>query len=173
MKMTAALIGPAHGLRGEAVLDIRTDDTGLIHVGAVLETDSTTHPRLTVESLRRHKERVLVAFAEVLTREEIESLRGTAVLVEEHEEEDAWYPHQLRGLKAESPEGLPLGEVTGLRPGAAQDLLTVRHEGRTVLVPFVRQLVPTVDLEGGKIIIDAPGGLFDDDVIDGVDGGGL
>ncbi|QWW18824.1 ribosome maturation factor RimM [Schaalia sp. 19OD2882] len=172
MRLTAAVIGPAHGLRGEAILDIRTDDPDLVVPGAVLDTTSDAHPRLTVESVRSHKERVLVAFEELLTREDVEAERGTKLLVEERDEDDAWYPHQLKGLSALTVQGDELGTVTGLRPGAAQDLLLVRTaDGRTVMVPFVTQLVPVVDIVGGRVVIDAPGGLFDDDVSDGADGG--
>ncbi|WP_026460132.1 ribosome maturation factor RimM [Schaalia suimastitidis] len=171
MQMTAALIGPAHGLRGEAILDVRTDDADLLRIGAILDTDSRTHPRLTIANLRTHKDRVLVVFDEVHDRETIETLRGTALLVDEHEEVDAWYPHQLKGLRAQDPDGNTLGTVTGLHVGAAQDLLLVKAPSGTVMVPFVTQLVPTVNVDGGYVVIDAPGGLFDDDVIDGADGG--
>ena len=88
------------------------------------------------------------------------------LLVEEHEEEDAWYPHQLKGLKALTPKGEELGTVSGVRFGSAQDLLLVRTPEGTVMVPFVAQIVPEVDLESGVVTIDAPPGLFDDDVVD-------
>ena len=62
------------------------------------------------------------------------------------------------------------GTVTGLTPGAAQDLLLVKTPAGTVMVPFVTQLVPTVDVEGGVVIIDAPPGLFDDQAVSERDG---
>ena len=55
-----------------------------------------------------------------------------------------------------------LGTVSGLRPGAAQDLLLVDTPAATVMVPFVSALVPTVDVDGGVVVIDPPPGLFDD-----------
>ena len=105
-----------------------------------------------------------------MSREEAEALRGARLLVEEHEEEDAWYPHQLKGLTARTPSGEVLGTVSGLTPGAAQDLLLVTTEAGTVMVPFVTQLVPTVDVEGGFVVIDAPPGLFDDQAVSERDG---
>ncbi|WP_175955853.1 ribosome maturation factor RimM [Schaalia sp. Marseille-Q2122] len=165
MNLTAAIIGPAHGLRGEVLLDIRTDDAERVVPSASFETDSSDFPVLTVVGLRQHKGRTLAIFDEIASREDAEAARGIALLTEEHDEDNAWYPHQLVGLAARSPEGESLGEVTGLQPGAAQDLLLVRYEGRTVMVPFVHQLVPVVDVEAGVVIIDAPGGLFDDDFV--------
>ena len=169
MQLTAAIVGPAHGLRGEVILDVRSDDPEVLAPGASLEI-AGRGAALTVRSVRVHKDRVLVSFEECGSREDAEALRGARLLVEEHEEEDAWYPHQLKGLAARTPGGEDLGTVTGLTPGAAQDLLLVKTPAGTVMVPFVTQLVPTVDVEGGVVIIDAPPGLFDDQAVSERDG---
>ena len=169
MQLTAAIVGPAHGLRGEVILDVRSDDPEVLAPGASLEI-AGRGAALTVRSVRVHKDRVLASFAECGSREDAEALRGARLLVEEHEEEDAWYPHQLKGLAARTPGGEDLGTVTGLTPGAAQDLLLVKTPAGTVMVPFVTQLVPTVDVEGGVVIIDAPPGLFDDQAVSERDG---
>ena len=169
MQLTAAVVGPAHGLRGEVILDVRSDDPEVLAPGASLEI-AGRGAALTVRSVRVHKDRVLASFEECASREDAEALRGARLLVEEHEEEDAWYPHQLKGLAARTPGGEDLGTVTGLTPGAAQDLLLVKTPAGTVMVPFVTQLVPTVDVEGGVVIIDAPPGLFDDQAVSERDG---
>ena len=169
MQLTAAIVGPAHGLRGEVILDVRSDDPEVLAPGASLEI-AGRGAALTVRSVRVHKERVLASFEECASREDAEALRGARLLVEEHEEEDAWYPHQLKGLAARTPGGEDLGTVTGVTPGAAQDLLLVKTPAGTVMVPFVTQLVPTVDVEGGVVIIDAPPGLFDDQAVSERDG---
>ena len=169
MQLTAAIVGPAHGLRGEVILDVRSDDPEVLAPGASLEI-AGRGAALTVRSVRVHKDRVLASFEECASREDAEALRGARLLVEEREEEDAWYPHQLKGLSARTPGGEDLGTVTGLTPGAAQDLLLVKTPAGTVMVPFVTQLVPTVDVEGGVVIIDAPPGLFDDQAVSERDG---
>lgn len=169
MQLTAAIVGPAHGLRGEVILDVRSDDPEVMAPGSRLDIAGDQRS-LTVRSVRVHKDRVLASFEECETREDVEALRGARLLVEEHEEEDAWYPHQLKGLAARTPGGEDLGTVTGLTPGAAQDLLLVKTPAGTVMVPFVTQLVPTVDVEGGVVIIDAPPGLFDDQAVSERDG---
>jgi 16S rRNA processing protein RimM len=163
MELRAAVVGPAHGLHGEVVLDVRTDSPGRLSPGSELRTSDPRWPTLTVASLRTQKSRVYAGFEQVRTREDAESLRGAELLVEAVTEEDAWYPHELQGLRAVTPRGEELGEVAGLQAGAAQDLLLVRRDGRTVMVPFVRQLVPVVDVEGGRVVIDAPPGLFEDE----------
>lgn len=166
MRMTAGIIGPAHGLRGEVLVDVRSDDPELWAPGSLFSLEDSPLAELTISGARIHKERLLVSFEEITSREKAEELRGARLLVEEHEEEDAWYPHQLKGLKALTPKGEELGTVSGIRFGSAQDLLLVRTPEATVMVPFVAQIVPKVDLESGVVTIDAPPGLFDDDVVD-------
>lgn len=171
MKMTAGIIGPAHGLRGEVIVEIRSDDPGIWNPGSAIHADTRPPRELTVSRTRVHKDRVLVSFVEVASREEAEALRGAALLVDAHDEEDAWYPHQLEGCTALAVSGEVLGTVAGLRFGAAQDLLVVSTDRGTVLVPFVHALVPDVDVDAATVTIDAPPGLFDDAYIDADDRG--
>lgn len=162
MQLTAAIVGPAHGLRGDVYLDVRTDDPDRLAPGSELDTDSPTYPRLLITSARAHKGRLLVTFDAIESREDAEELRGIALLVDESDEDDAWYPHQLEGLRAIDPRGATIGTVVGLRPGAAQDLLLIKHEAGTTPVPFVEALVPVIDLDAGTVTVDAPPGLLDD-----------
>ena len=59
-----------------------------------------------------------------------------------------------------SVDGQPLGTLSEVVHGAAQDLLVVDHDGREVFVPFVSELVPEVDLAGRRVVIDDRPGLF-------------
>ena len=80
---------------------------------------------------------------------------------EETEAEDGFYRHELVGLTAVALNGETLGEVSDLLLGAAQDLLEVTTpKGEKVLVPFVYEIVPEVDLEAGRVTVNPPGGLF-------------
>lgn len=170
MQMTAGIIGPAHGLRGEAMVEVRSDDPEIWAPGFVFDVLGEPEMELTVRSARMHKDRLLVGFEELSTREQVEALRGKKLLVEETEEEDAWYPHQLKGCVAVTPDGLALGTVTGLQFGMAQDLLLVKPiSGATVMVPFVEELVPEVDVENKRVTLTPPPGLFDDDYVDASD----
>lgn len=75
--------------------------------------------------------------------------------------EDGFYRHELVGLAAVSVDGETLGTVSDLLLGAAQDLLEVTTAaGEKILVPFVYEIVPEVDLEEQRVVMDPPGGLF-------------
>lgn len=162
--LVAARIGGARGLKGEVSLEIRTDrPEECLAPGTQVRCTAADCPSLTVRSLTFHRDRVYVKFEGINTREAVEELRGSELLVPAVEEEDAWYEHQLKGLEVVDTTGSILGKVAGIHPGAAQDLLDVlTSEGAHVLVPMVYELMPEVDLESGRVILDPPGGLFDD-----------
>jgi 16S rRNA processing protein RimM len=76
------------------------------------------------------------------------------------EEPEAWYDHQLLGLEA-LVENTVVGKVIRVDHLPAQDLLAIETTTGEVLVPFVKQIVPTVDISKGQIILDPPAGLFE------------
>ena len=188
MLLTVAVIGPAHALKGEVRLDIRTDDPeGRLAPGTSLPVQAprgdagpagSAPDHLTVARLRFDGARWFARFEEVGDRTAAEALRGARLLVDtstadrdgaDSAEDDAWYAHELIGLRAIRvvPEALPdgetqhLGEVVDLEPGVAQDRLVVRTpDGERVAVPFVEALVPEIDPDAGTITLAPPGGLF-------------
>lgn len=167
MELVVARVGRAHGLKGEVALDVRTDDPeGRLGVGARLRTGPPAAGPLTVTRVRVHQDRYLVTFAEAPDRTAAEALRGVELLVDvdASDEEDAWYPHELRGLRAELADGTVVGEVVGLEHLPAHDALVVSEPLPTgtvrTLVPFVRAIVPEVDVPGGRVVLDPPGGLL-------------
>jgi 16S rRNA processing protein RimM len=167
MDRVVARVGRAHGLRGEVTVEVRTDVPELRFTdGARFTTDPADRGPLTLCSVREHNGVLLLTFEAVTDREAAEALRGTLLLVDvaRSDEPDAWYDDELVGLRAETADGIVLGEVVGLQTGGAQDLLEIKPTGSArerVLVPFVAALVPEVDVAGGRVVIDPPGGLFD------------
>lgn len=164
-------IGKAHGLKGEVSLLVRTDipEERLVR-GAEFDVEGAegAPARLTLRSTRVQQGRWYAKFAEVHDRTAAEGLRGADLTLElDREEEfdedpDAWYPEELKGLEVRTDDGRVLGTVIGLDHYPAQDLLIVRaSDARKVMLPFVEELVPEVDLENGVVLADPPGGLFD------------
>ena len=173
-QLLVARIGRAHGLRGEVTVQVHTDDPeGRFVPGSSFATEAQPGsgvPRtLTLRSARLHREIWLLGFEEVPDRTGAESLRGTRLFIDAAEaaagnddDEEAWYEDELVGLTAVDPSGRELGTVAGLDLGPAQDLLVLRLvSGEEALVPFVEAIVPEVDVEGGRIVVDAPPGLLE------------
>ena len=160
-------IGRAHGIRGEVTVTPLTDEPAArFAVGTTLQTDSPSRPELTVAGARRSGPVQVVAFEGIVDRNTAELLRGLHLLVEaeslpQPEDEDEFYDHQLIGLKVHDPVGALLGEVVDvMHPPAAPVLVVSRPDGGEELVPFVRAVVPDVDLTAGHLIVDPPDGMF-------------
>jgi 16S rRNA processing protein RimM len=165
-------IGRPHGLKGEVSVEPRTDEPDRRFTpGARLRTErkrpgGDAVSSLTVRDTRWHSGRLLVTFEEIADRTAAEDARGTLLVVpvdpsERPEDPEEFYDHQLVGLAVETTSGEQVGELVEVVHGTAQDLLVVRAEDdREVLVPFVAALVPEVDLEGGRIVVDDRPGLF-------------
>jgi 16S rRNA processing protein RimM len=169
MRVTVARIARAHGIRGDVVLDVRTDEPQRrLAPGAQLFTSPAAVGPLTIESLRDHSGRVLARFDGVLDRSAAERLRGVYLEAEIDPAErpsdpEEFYDHQLVGLGAVDPAGAVLGSVAELVHLPGQDLLVVATpDGREVLVPFVAAIVCEVDVVAGQVVVDAPGGLFEE-----------
>lgn len=167
MELVVGLVGRPHGIRGELLVEIRTDDPqARFAPGSVLATSPAEAGPLTVERTRWQSGRLLVTFAGVSDRTAAEELRGTLLLVDSAnlpptEDPDDFRDHQLLDLVVETTEGVPVGTVTDLLH-YGQDILVVRKDdGGEALVPFVAAIVPEVDLATGRLVIDPPPGLLD------------
>ena len=102
----------------------------------------------------------------VSDRNQAESLIRAILLLEADveaspSEPEAWYDHQLVGLKVHR-DGAVIGEIARVDHLPAQDLLAIKTESGEVLLPFVKAFVPEVDVPGGKVTITPPGGLFEE-----------
>ena len=105
-------------------------------------------------------------FRNIGDRTVAESLIKAILWIEEDtdapsDEEDAWYDNQLVGLRV-LRDGVEVGMVTLVDHLPAQDLLHVQTATGEVLVPFVKAIVPTVDLAAGSITVTPPAGLFEE-----------
>lgn len=161
-------IGKAHGLRGEVSVQPRTDDPDRRFAsGAEVIAGEPIFRTLIVDVAREHSGRLLVKFLGIDDRNEAEAVRGVVLeadvdALETPDDPDEYFDRQLVGLSAITPQGVTLGTVTQVMHLPGHDLLAlVTPEGLERLVPFVREIVPIVDLTAGHLIVAAPLGLFD------------
>ncbi|GAA2732838.1 ribosome maturation factor RimM [Pedococcus aerophilus] len=173
-QLLVARIGKPHGLRGEVTVQAHTDDPERRFIpGVVFATEapagSGVPKALTLATARLHQKIWLLGFEQIPDRTGAEGLRGTRLFVtlgdvidDVDDDEDGWYEDELVGLTVVDTDGATLGEVAGLETGVAQDLLVVTlTSGRQALVPFVDEIVPEVDVEARRVVIDPPPGLLE------------
>lgn len=173
VELRVARIVKPHGLKGGLKLELYTDDPQLrFQPGAsfslqVPEDSPWFGKRVTLASIREVNAQAVAFFDGVEDRSAAESL-VRAILWVEHDpsvassETDAWFDHQLVGLRV-IRDGVDVGDIIRVDHLPAQDLLAVRTATGEVLVPFVHAFVPTVDLEAGHVVISPPGGLFEEE----------
>jgi len=167
MQLQVARLGRPHGIRGEVTVELFTDDPESRFVtGAEFVTQPAVNGPLTVTSARWNKGTLLLGFDSVQDRNRAEELRGTYLFVESDEledegEDEGWYEHELLGLEVRVGEE-KVGTVAELRTMPVQDLLVIRTAaGQDVLIPFVDEIVPEIDLEEGYVLLTPPPGLLE------------
>lgn len=161
----------AHGLKGAIKIELYTDEPEKRFIpGAVFSLqvpDSSPWHGKTIElnELRWYNSHPVAFFKGIDDRTTAESIIK-AILWVDHDttvlpdEPDAWYDHQLTGLKV-IRDGVEVGTVGAVEHLPSQDLLVIKTANGDVMLPFVKALVPEVDFEAGTMTITPPGGLFE------------
>jgi len=169
VQLVVGRIGRAHGIKGEVSVEVRTDEPELrLAPGAVLDTDPASAGPLTIATGRVHSGRLMLRFEGVHDRNGAEALRNTLLIAEVDPEErpedpEEFYDHQLIDLDVVTRDGRMIGRISEITHLPYQDMLVVaRPEGGEVLIPFVSEIVPEIDLEEQRAVIDPPPGLLDD-----------
>lgn len=168
VEVVVARVGRPHGIHGEVSVEVRTDDPeGRLAPGTTVRTDPADAGPLTIADGRVHSGRLLLQFEGYDDRTAAERLRGVLLVAdvdpaERLEDPDEFYDSQLVGLLVRTVDGEPVGVLAEVLHLPGQDVLAVRRpDGAEVLVPFVAEIVPTVDLAAGEVSIDPPPGLLD------------
>ena len=160
MKLNVGRIGKAHGILGEATIEVRTDEAeDRFAIGAVLQTQS--HGDLVVASARVHNGILLLGFEGITDRNGIEALRNELLYADVDidapgVDEDDYHVLQLIGCKAFLVDGDEFGEVSEVLNLPGQDVLVINGETGETLIPFVRQLVPIVDIKARRMTVIPP-----------------
>ncbi len=160
MRLLVGRIGRAHGINGEATIEVRTDEPDTrFAVGASVQTDA--HGALFITSHRWHNGILLLGFQNISDRNHIEKLRDTLMYSEVDvdapgQDEDDFHVLQLIGCEAFLESGEKLGEVSDVINLPGQDLLAIASAAGEVLIPFVRQLVPVVDIRNKRMTVIPP-----------------
>jgi 16S rRNA processing protein RimM len=171
LELTVGRVVKAHGVGGEVVVEIRTDDPAARFApGNTLRAkkprDGGEERSYVVADAREHSGRLLVRLAGVEDRDTADALRGSLFVVDSDDlppidEPDTYYDHQLEGLRVRTTTGQDVGLVAEVLHTAAGELLAVRRDSGEVLVPFVSAIVTSVSLEDRLVEIDPPEGLLD------------
>ena len=160
MRLLVGRIGRAHGILGEATIEVRTDEPDRrFAIGNKVQTDA--HGELIITSGRVHNGILLLGFNGITDRNGIEKLRNTLIycdvdINEPGIDEDDYHVLQLIGCKAFLVDGDEFGTVTDVLNLPGQDVLAIKTDSGEVLIPFVHQLVPVVDIKKKTMTVIPP-----------------
>ena len=163
MQLVVGRIGRAHGVLGEATIDVQTDDPDLrFKVGSKLTLDSGQE--LTIKSSRWHNQILLLGFEGVNDRNQIEALRDQLISSEVDLSALApgeYHYQQLIGCQVYLQNNELVGQVSEVVKLPGQDLLSVDKNGSQVMIPMVKQIIISIDVLEKKIVVNPPEGLLD------------
>ena len=156
-----------HGVRGEVLIEVLSDDPDRFRPGAEMIVTGPAGERrmLSIAALRPHRGGLLVVFEGLEDRDEVGALRGADLMVEARAvrsaPEGSYYYFDLVGRTCHDRRAGDLGEVTSVREDGGGLLLEIRDQSRTVLVPFVREYLISIDPADGPVEFDLPEGLLE------------
>ena len=163
MQLVVGRIGRAHGVLGEATIEVRTDDADLrFAVGNEVTLENSK--KLIIKSSRWHNQVLLLSFDGITDRNQIEELRDQLISAEVDTSAMApgeYHYQQLIGSQVFLQSGDQVGVVGEIVKLPGQDLLSVDKGGSQVLVPMVKQIIISIDVAAKKIVINPPEGLLD------------
>jgi 16S rRNA processing protein RimM len=163
LQLVVGRIGRAHGVLGEATIEVQTDDPDIrFQVGNKLTLDDGR--QLTIRSSRWHNQILLLAFDGVGDRNQIEELRDQLISSDVDLGSLApgeYHFQQLIGCEVFQQNGELIGAVDEIVQLPGQDLLSVSRAGGQVLIPMVKQIIIEIDVLAKKIVVNPPEGLLD------------
>lgn len=150
----------AHGIRGEVSVMVLTEvpERFAPHSALFLEDGRA----MTVEETRPDRRWLLVKFREVADRTAAERLQGAYLFVDADDVADvpegSYWPHQLEGCEVLTEGGRSLGVITEVVLGVANDIWVARSEEDEVLIPALKDVVVSVDLDARRVVVrEIPG----------------
>lgn len=171
--LVVGFLNKPHGIKGEMYVSPLTDHPERVFASGVVlslggaddDEPDPDLPPLRVETTRPFRSGLLVRFGGVEDRSQAELLAGRYLFcpVEELEPlgEGEVYYHQLVGMRVETVGGREVGSVTQVYELQPADLLEVRGAKGVVMIPYRREIVVQVDVEGRRLVIDPPDGLLE------------
>ena len=162
-----ARIGAPHGVRGAVKLWTFTEDPLAVKAYGPLVTKDGTR-QFEVTHAREAKGHLVATLKGVTSRDEAERLNGIELYIARKKlpatGEDEYYHADLIGLAAVTPANEPLGRVIAIHNFGAGDIIEIAPpRGATMLLPFTNAVVPSVDLAGGRVVIELPKEIDGDD----------
>lgn len=161
----AGVLVRPHGVRGEIVADVKSDLVDLLvdGVGIRLVSQAGAESMPKAEQVRVHQGRAVIKFEGADSREAAEALRGSTLWLTREQigelPEGRYFVDDILGLKVYCESGELLGRIDEVLCMPASDIYVVRGDGGEILLPVIDEVILSVDIEGGKVVVHLMEGL--------------
>ena len=150
------------GIKGDLKIEILTDFPERFTPKQKVYIDGCA---MTIERSQRHKRNIILKLAAVDSIEAVEKLRGRYLEIPHTQAyplaEGQYYRFQIIGLEVWTTRGELLGVITDIQPTGSSDVYVVRGQDGEFLIPATEDVVKSVDLEKGRMIIEVIEGLLE------------
>ena len=166
-RIPAGYVRRAHGIHGDVVVRGTLQDSGDRFIeGAVLVTNEDAPREFEITGVRGHQGDFIITFNEVSDRNAADALRGIQFTIDRQDRRQLspreWWPEDLVGCDVITVQGDSIGVITEVITGSAQDrVVLLTPDGLRGEIPFVDTLVPEVDTDHRRIVVDLPEGLLE------------
>jgi 16S rRNA processing protein RimM len=158
-RILVGAIAGAHGVRGEVRIKSFTAEPEAIGRYGPVEDESGAR-RFKLRVRGEAKGMAIARLEGIADRNAAEALKGLRLYVPRARlpklRRGEWYVADLVGLRAETAAGVALGVVKGVQNYGAGDVLEIERNGTSEFLPFTKRVVPEIDIDGGRLIIDPP-----------------
>ena len=162
---TIGKIVNTHGVKGEVRVLPSRDDVKRFGKLKEVKVENRTMTTYEIETVRYHKNFVLLKFKGIDTMNEAELLKNSLLKIDRKDalplKKDEYYQCDLYGLRVVTDTGRDLGKLTDILMTGSNDVYVVRNEEKEILIPAIKQCILKVDLEAGEILVHLLEGLED------------
>ena len=149
------------GIKGEIRVQVMTDFPDRFAPGELVYIEGRP---LEIECSRPHKQHLVLKLASVDTRREAEELRGRDLSIPRSQirelPDGEFYAFQLIGLDIFTTDGNHVGRISDIMVTAGNDIYVVQGKRGEILIPAIEDVVKSIDLNEGKVTIEAIEGLL-------------
>lgn len=162
---TIGKIVNTHGVKGEVRVFPSTDDVKRFGKLKEVKVENRTMTTYEIETVRYHKNFVLLKFKGIDTMNAAELLKNSLLRIDRKDalplKKDEYYQCDLYGLRVVTDTGRDLGKLTDILMTGSNDVYVVRNEEKEILIPAIKQCILKVDLEAGEMLVHLLEGLED------------
>jgi 16S rRNA processing protein RimM len=165
MKISVAYIRKPRGIRGELTAVLYRPSSKSLRPGIQITLQKEKDSQVfAIEYMKSLKGRIALKLAGLDNQEEASFWNGAEVLLDREDleplDDDEFYHFEIEGVKVYDQDGAYVGTVKQMAVIPGNDIMIIKGDDKEIMIPFVKAIVKSVDLEKKRIVISSIEGLY-------------